>query len=134
MPKNLLNQFGAILSFAIDLETKLSEYYQNQNLIKDNPSLNSEFEFRVQSSLKRVKNLERARRENVTEITLEPITGLDPEDYNVNFVDFTLKTINFNTASTRKFYEEAGPKLNVREVNRLFLRYLKEYNNLQNLT
>ena len=57
-----LNAFGAIFSYAIELETRLRDYYQAAG---DNP--------RAADADKRRSNLERVRRENVTEIKLEPL-------------------------------------------------------------
>lgn len=128
-----LNQFGAVMKFAIDLESNLAEYYQNTNLSENHQALNAEFSSRATGSLKRKKNLERSRRENVTEITLEPIEGLYANDYELNLEDFSIEGINRNKEITMKFYSEAGPKINVLETRRVFKRCLKEHSNLGNL-
>ena len=71
-----LNTFGAVFTFAIDLETRLSAYYSD---IGDSVM--------ASAADKRRKKLERVRRENVVEITLEPITGLDADDYALDLSD-----------------------------------------------
>lgn len=130
--KNIkLNQFGSVLTYAIGLESLLAEYYENAG--KNNESYQSEFGTRSKASLKRKKNLERSRRENVTEITLEPIEGLDTANYLIDTTKIDLDTINNNEMIVVKFYEDAGPKLNVLESKRLFKRCHKEHSNLNNL-
>lgn len=126
-----LNQFGSVLTYAIELERLLAEYYDNA--AKNNESYQSEFGTRSKASLKRKKNLERSRRENVTEITLEPIEGLDTANYLIDTTKIDLDTINNNEMIVVKFYEDAGPKLNVLESKRLFKRCHKEHSNLNNL-
>ena len=128
-----LNQFGAVMKFAIDLESDLAEYYENSKLSENHQAHDEEFANRVKASLKRKKNIERSRRENVTEITLEPIEGLKSDDYKLNLSDFSVDGINKNEAITIKFFSEAGPKINVLETRRVFKRCLKEHSNLNNL-
>jgi hypothetical protein len=131
MQNTSLNQFGAVLSFAINIEKILVEYYESAR--GKNQEYLSELEQRRDASQKRVKKLERSRRENVTEITLEPIEGLDASNYRLDVSSFDFGIINSNEEIMIKFYTEAGPKLNVLESRRLFKRCLKEYNNLQRL-
>jgi len=61
-----LNTFGAILTYAIEMEKKLAEYYTGLGESS-----------RAADADKRRSKLERARREYVLEITLEAIDGLD---------------------------------------------------------
>lgn len=127
----LLNQFGSVLSFAIELERLLAEYYEIAT--GKNVNFQQELSTRSKASLKRMKNLERSRRENITEITLEPIEGLDTSNYILDFSDMTLQVINNNEKLVTKYYEDAGPKLNVLESRRIFKRCHKEHNNLVKL-
>jgi hypothetical protein len=130
--KNIkLNQFGSVLTYAIELETLLSEHYDNA--AKNNETYQAEFGTRSKASLKRKKNLERSRRENITEITLEPIEGLDTSNYVIDTTKMDLETINNNEMIVVRFYADAGPKINVLESKRLFKRCHKEHNNLNNL-
>lgn len=128
-----LNQFGAVMKFAIDLESDLAEYYENSKLSENHQAQKEEFSSRAKASLKRKKNIERSRRENVTEITLEPIEGLQVADYQLNLLDFSVEGINNNEAIAIKFFSEAGPKINVLETRRVFKRCLKEHSNLNTL-
>lgn len=76
-----LGTFGAVLKFALEVESKVGAFYSslattaiNQNLVKQSEA------FAVRSQT-RIKTLERLRRENITEMILEPITGLDSEKF-----------------------------------------------------
>ena len=126
-----LNQFGSVMTYAIELENLLADYYANAANQNDNNQ--SEFAARSKASMKRKKNLERSRRENVTEITLEPIEGLETSNYVLDTTIMNVETINNNETIVVKFYADAGPKLNVLESKRLFKRCHKEHNNLHNL-
>ena len=114
-----LNTFGAILTYAINLEERLRDYYQSIG--------NSQ---RAQSGDKRRQTLERIRREYVVEITLEPIDGLDEKNYAFdldNHSDGGLRTIESTVA---RFYADVSPKINVRQAQRALERCGKEHQEL----
>lgn len=73
-----LGTFGAVLKFAMELEDKALSFYE---AARNKSSISDYFESLVQRGQKRLKTLERVRRENTTEMILEPITGLDPDAY-----------------------------------------------------
>jgi hypothetical protein len=127
-----LTQFGAVLSFAIDLEDKLAKYY-NDSASKLDTSHSGELLNRSKSSTKRKKKLEKTRRENVTEMTLEPITGLKEENYKLNISIFSLDNINSLEATIGQFYAEVGPKINVLETQRIFKKCYVEHSKYQML-
>lgn len=108
-----LNTFGSILTYAIELETQLHEYY---NGLDDSD--------RAKAADKRRKKLERVRRENVLEITLEPIDGLSADDYAINFEDTSADSIESTAA---QFYSDVAPKINVRQAQRALERCGKEH-------
>jgi hypothetical protein len=112
----MLNSFGAILSYAIELEARLRDYYQTSG--------NAE---RVRDAEKRKSNLERMRRENVTEIKLEPIDGLDEADYVMNLGDASPAGQSAIEGIAVRFYSDVAPKINVREVQRTLERCAKQY-------
>jgi rubrerythrin len=111
-----LNTFGAILSYAIGLETQLHDYYSELG--------DSE---RAKASDKRRKKLERVRRENVLEITLEPIEGLDEANYVLNFDDNSEVGQNAVETTSVQFYSDVAPKINVRQAQRALERCGKEH-------
>ena len=111
-----LNTFGAILTHAIDLEADLSEYY---NAIGDAD--------RAKAADKRRKKLERVRRENVVEITLEPIEGLDEADYVLDLEDTSEAGQSQAEQVASRFYNDVSPKINVRQAQRALERCGKEH-------
>ena len=123
-----LNQFGAVMSFAIGLEEQLISYFEK---LSDQSESDDEIKGLSNKSRKRKRNLVRSRQENVTEITLEPIEGLSPETYTLTLTEFSRSELIKNLETMKQFYGDAGPKINVRESSKLFARCLKEYNNLQ---
>ncbi len=111
-----LNTFGAILTFAIAQEESLRAYYVT---VGDAT--------RAADADKRRVTLERVRRENVTEIKLEPIEGLDEGDYALNLGDISPTTQAINEDAAARFYEQVAPKINVREAQRALERCGKQH-------
>ena len=72
-----LGTFGAILGFALQMEEQTASFYKTA--AQDHPG--ELFTDMARRARKRVTRLERARREGVAEMILEPITGLDSDDY-----------------------------------------------------
>jgi hypothetical protein len=112
----MLNQFGAIMTFAIELEARLRDYYQSAG--------NDE---RAKEADKRRSNLERVRRENVTEIKLEPIEGIHDTDYVLNLDDNSAAGQSAVEKIAAQFYADVAPKINVREAQRVLERYAKQH-------
>lgn len=114
-----LNTFGAILAFAIDLEARLRDYYQSAGNAA-----------RAADADKRRQNFERVRRENVTEIKLEPIEGLHEDDYALNLTDTSEVGQKAVEAISAQFYADVAPKINVREAQRALERAGKQHREL----
>ncbi len=117
------------MTYAIDLEDKLSKYYEEAS--KKGGINSDEFKNRAKMSIKRKTKLERSRRENITEITLEPIEGLNQEDYKLNFSNLSLESFKATERIISKYYRDAGPKINVLESRRIFKKYCKEHSDLE---
>ena len=111
-----LNTFGAILTFAIELETQLRDYYEALGKHEQ-----------AKSADKRRDKLERVRRENVLEITLEPIDGLDEANYPLNLADTSQTGQAALEATALSFYEDVAPAINVRQAQRALERCGKEH-------
>jgi hypothetical protein len=111
-----LNSFGSVLSFAIQLESDFHQYYQNAGLT--NAASDAE---------KRKSKLERARREYVVEITLEPITGLSQTDYALDYGDTSENGQKKLAQTAAQFYADAAPNINVRQVQRILERCGQEH-------
>ncbi len=79
-----LSTFGSVLTFAIGLEEKSARFYEagasNARLAPHKAALLA----LAEGNRKRRELLLTTRRENVTEMVLEPIAGLRAEDYEVS--------------------------------------------------
>jgi hypothetical protein len=111
-----LNTFGAILTYAIDLEKKLADYYSG--LGESGRAADAE---------KRRTKLERARREYVLEITLEAIDGLDEANYALNLADTSAAGQRAVENIAARFYAEVAPRINVRDAQRVLEKCGKEH-------
>jgi hypothetical protein len=111
-----LNTFGAVLSYAIQLEANLATYYQQAGNAA-----------RASDAEKRKSKLERVRRENVLEITLEPIEGLHEADYALNLGDTSADGQATVEKIAAQFYQDAAPKINVKQAQRALERCGQEH-------
>ncbi|MFX1559249.1 MAG: hypothetical protein ACFFBL_01550 [Promethearchaeota archaeon] len=76
-----LGTFGAIMTFALEVEREVAKFYESaKEIVKDQEMANL-FGKLANRGQKRVKTVERLRRENVTEMILEAINGLDSDAY-----------------------------------------------------
>ncbi len=112
-----LGTFGAVMKYAIDLETIAAKFYQDaiQNTSDD---LKTKFQKLQGICSKRISTLERIRRENVTEMILEPIRDLNSEPYELDLssVDWSSTSDILENAMhierTRKsFFQDASLKI-----------------------
>jgi len=111
-----LNTFGAILSYAIDLEARIAAYYTTAGDAA-----------RAADADKRRLNLERVRRENVTEIKLEAIEGLSEADYVLALDDTSSAGQAVVERTAARFYTDVAPKINVREAQRALEKAAKQH-------
>jgi rubrerythrin len=122
-----LATFGAIMSYALEIEERAFEFYT----AAARGQLEEVFSDLARASKKRAKRMERTRREGVAEMILEPITGLNGEDYLVGLSSEAdepalLKQALALTESATRFYRDAAAKLPIREVVRTFTRMADE--------
>lgn len=82
-----LGTAGAILSYALDLEAEAIEFYQRAIEGESNANTKAAFEENHRRHRKIAKTLERMRKENVTEMILEPVHGLDAQDFVIETKD-----------------------------------------------
>jgi rubrerythrin len=75
-----LNSFGSILGFAADMETKDEAFYSSAAGAAE-ARIKSIFEQFVTDGKKNLKNVQRTRRENVTEMILEGISDFTSEAF-----------------------------------------------------
>ena len=130
-----LNTLGAILTFAIDLEDALQHFYRQASALDgESPEL---FESYAHKSAKRRQRLVAIRQDNVTEMVLEPISGLVEAEYTLTYdvpsdVQSALREAIRLESRAERFYNEAGSKLNVTEARRAFQKLARE--NAERLT
>ncbi len=68
----------------MDIEQEVTRFYEYANSVEKDQTLLGQYQDLYKRGQKRVKTLERVRRENVTEMILEPIIGLDSENYKLS--------------------------------------------------
>lgn len=109
-----LNTFGAVLSYAIEVESILRDAYIALGKTTD-----------ASAADKRRQRLERTRSEHVLEITLEPIHGLNVLDYaTLHDVETSIEKREEIAAT---FFSDAAPKINVRQAQRVLQRCAREH-------
>jgi len=78
-----LGTFGAIMKFALEIESSVIEIYEKGSTQVADATLKEQLANLVSRGQKRIQTLERVRRENVTEMILEPIEGLDSDSFEI---------------------------------------------------
>jgi rubrerythrin len=129
-----LGTAGSILAFAIKLEGKSAEFYEEAaSLAKDSARMEV-FLSLAEAKRKRKKLVERSRREYVNEMLLEPIEGLQGSDYLVE-TELSSKT-DYSAAwrlameleeNSRRLYLDAAELITLPQVARV-LRKLGQEN------
>jgi rubrerythrin len=120
-----LSTFGAILKYVIAWEKKRRDYYQN---IAELVPLFKDF---AAKAGKREKILQRGRREWVTEMILEPISGVSKSDYELSWSyqasnDPIEQAIKIEDISQR-LYTDLANCISIPEVARIFRRFAKDH-------
>jgi len=121
-----ITSFGSLLRFAIELERRSAEFYRGR---ADRSECGGLPEKLAQENGKRAAMLERVRRENVTEMILEPIQDLEASPGEIlegDCSDWVSVAITFEERAAG-FYREAGQKASrvLAEVRRIFERMAK---------
>ena len=136
-----LTTFGAIMGFAAEISAKAAETYKA--LVQK--AKNSTYQEVLQSlSVEEGKNyalMGKTRRENVTEMILEPVAGLHQEDYEINLkVGDQMEDADLLQAACileergKKFFRDASSKVPLPEVARIFRKIAqKKEDNLAKL-
>ncbi|MFO7717131.1 MAG: hypothetical protein ACQESV_08605 [Thermodesulfobacteriota bacterium] len=121
-----LKNFGNVLDFAIEIEQQDTAFLQG--ILQDRASESRQEEFKAWSkeNTKNTKKLLRERQENVTEMILEPIQGLDEAAYTLDPSQIggdPLHEAHAREQRAEAFYAEAAERLKpVSEVATTFRR------------
>lgn len=122
-----LTTFGAIMGFAAEMVGETENTYKALVEKAKHPVLRETLQSLLNEAGKNRSLMEQTRRENVTEMILEPISGLDPEDYRIDLkvmdsaedMDI-LKTALRLEERERKFFHDVSSKVPLPEVARIF--------------
>jgi len=124
-----LSTFGAIMGFASEIVGSAMDHYQMAVEKAKDPVLKDTLKALLEEERKNYVLMEQTRRENVTEMILEPITGLHQEDYEIdlklsdhaNDADL-LKVALAHEEKEKKFFNDSSAKVPLPEVARIFRR------------
>ncbi len=123
----VLSTFGAIMGFAAEIVGQTKETYEGFIGKAGNPALKETFRALAEEEKKNGSLMEKTRRENVTEMILEPITGLQREDYEMDLKGLEqkndgdlLKIALILEERAKKFFQDAAAKVPLPEVARIF--------------
>jgi rubrerythrin len=136
-----LTTFGAIMGFAAEITGQTGEIYRTLAQKAKGPTLREVLEALSGEEAKSHSLMERTRRENVTEMILEPITGLRQEDYEMDLkvtdhmgdADLLKAALAFEERE-KKFFSDVSSKVPLPEVARIFRKMAqKKQENLEKL-
>jgi len=136
-----LTTFGAMMGFAAEMAGRGEELYRTLSERAQDPELKGLFRTLAGEEGKNHALMVRARRENVTEMILEPVAELRPEAYEVNLeVSKLTEDVSLLKAALMieeremRFFQDAASKVPLPEVARIFRKAaLKKEENLRRL-
>ena len=122
-----LSTFGAIMGFAAEMVQQTEALYKTMVQKAKDPILSEALQVLLEEEGKNYSLMERTRRENVTEMILEPVTGLQREDYEIDLkmtdqmrdADLLKAALAFEERE-RRFFSEVSNKVPLPEVGRIF--------------
>ena len=122
-----LSTFGAIMGFAAEMVQQTVTFYKTMVQKAKDPILREALKVLLEEEEKNYSLMEKTRRENVTEMILEPIAGLHQGDYDIEAegMDQTkdvdlLKMALILEERERRFFSEVSDKVPLPEVGRIF--------------
>ena len=136
-----LTTFGAMMGFAAEMAEKGKETYRAMAEQAKDPVLKDLLRVLAGEEEKNHALMVRARRENVTEMILEPVAGLRPEAYEI---DLKISELTDDVSRLRaallieeretRFFHDASSKIPLPEVARIFRKTAqKKEENLRRL-
>jgi hypothetical protein len=136
-----LSTFGAIMGFAAELVKQAEDHYGALALRAKDNTLKEVLETLSSEEVGNYALMMRVRRENVTEMILEPVSGLRREDYEMdpNVPDHggdaeIIRSALILEERGKRFFQDASVKVPLPEVARIFRKVVqKKEENLQRL-
>lgn len=127
-----MGTFGAVMAFALQVVSQSVEFYETVCDRAKGAALKEVLKALQDGANRDRATIEQTRRENVTEMILEPIAGLRQEDYLATVDESILgsdtaivKTALFLEGRDQRFFEASAAKLPLPEVARLFRKVAK---------
>lgn len=128
-----LTTFGAIMGFAVEMIGRSMDIYRTAvEKVKD-PVLKENLQVLLEEGKKNSSLMEQARRENVTEMILEPIAGLQREDYEIDLKisgaseDSDLLQVALALEEKeRRFFHDSSEKVPLPEVSGIFRKIARK--------
>ena len=122
-----LGTFGAVMAFASQAVTQSAEFYETARERAKGPELKDVLKSLQDGANRDRATMEQTRRENVTEMILEPIAGLRREEYEVRLSEMApeadaeiLKTALLLEERDQRWFRDSSAKLRLPEVARIF--------------
>ena len=122
-----LSTFGAIMGFSVEMVQQTETFYKTMLQKAKDPVLREALQVLLEEEGKNYSLVEKTRRENVTEMILEPIAGLHRADHEIEMkgMDQTMDADLLKTALVleereRRFFSEVSEKVPLPEVGRIF--------------
>jgi len=129
-----LGTFGAILSFALEFEGNITAFFSAAADAAGKGDAAELFADLAKAGDKRLKAIERTRRENVAEMILEPISGFRSEDYALDVelpAGAPATALVAQAAGIEKtaaaYYTTASEKVSVPEVARILKKMAQQH-------
>ncbi len=115
-----LTTFGAMLRFAIELEAGLQSLYARWQQSQIDPRLAAALAEASSQARRNLLSLERIRREQVNEMLLESVEGIESSDYTLEEADRPASGAALQEAEAlaERFYRNAGRTISIPEVAR----------------
>lgn len=124
-----LGTFGAVMAFASEVVAQSVAFYESACSVAKGSDLQAVLRSLSDEGRRDQATIEQARRENVTEMILEPIAGLRQQEYRVDAVgpeagsDAAIsRTALLLAERDHRFFTDSSAKLPLPEVARIFRR------------
>ncbi len=122
-----LTTFGAIMGYAAEISEKAAETYKILVPKAKNPTYRDILKSLSMEEGKNFALMAKTRRENVTEMILEPVAGLQREDYEIDLKvedqmedSALLQAARILEERGKRFFQDASAKVPLPEVARIF--------------
>jgi len=127
-----LNTFGAIMAFALDLVTETGECYKTLAQRAKDGELRESLEELARDEARSKARIEEKRRLNVTEMMLEPISGLLKDAYQMEIATSEaagdreiLGLAKALEEREKRYFHDASAKVPLPEVARFFKKIVE---------